>query len=193
MDDSATYTAPLADKEDSALIVVDIQDRFLAPITDAEKVIKRSKFLIEIANLFSIPILVTEQYPARMGGTNAEILEVLPPGTVRHDKLCFSSCGIESFQEEWAKAEKTQAIVVGIETHICVNQTVHDFLANEIEVFVCADAVAARTTEAHDIAIARMRQAGAVVTHTESVAYEWLKSADADEFKSALEIVKCYS
>jgi nicotinamidase-related amidase len=193
MEETATYTSPLADKEESALIVVDLQDAFLAPIADREKVINRSRFMIEVANLFGIPILVTEQYPARMGGTTPHILELLPPGTVRHDKLCFSSCGIEAFQEEWAKAEKTQAVIVGIETHICVTQTVHDFLANEIEVFVCADATAARGEEAHGIAIERMRQAGAIVTHTESVAYEWLKSAESDEFKSALEIVKRYS
>lgn len=193
MSESAEYTAPLADRRESALIVVDIQDTFLAPIDDRSRVIQRSRFLIEIANLLGVPILVTEQYPERMGATNAEILEVLPPGTARHGKLCFSSCGVESFQEEWERADKSQAVLVGIESHICVMQTAHDFLANEIEVFICADAVSARTNEAHDIAMNRLRHAGAVVTHTESVAYEWLKTAGAGEFKSALEIIKRYS
>lgn len=193
MTESAEYTAPLADRTDSALIVIDIQDTFLAPVEDRSRVIQRSRFLIEMANLLGVPILVTEQYPDRMGVTNAEILEVLPPGIARHGKLCFSSCGVESFQEEWERADKSQAVLVGIESHICVMQTAHDFLANEIEVFVCADAVSARTEQAHDVALKRLRHAGAVVTHTESVAYEWLKTAGSDEFKSALEIVRRYS
>ncbi|MCH8273901.1 MAG: isochorismatase family protein [Armatimonadetes bacterium] len=183
----------LADRDRSALIVIDVQDAVLNAIESKARVIGRCKFLIEIARLLNVPIVVTEQNARRLGGTNAEILESLGKEQKRHDKMRFSSCGLETFREEWKGSERDQAIIVGIETHICVNQTAHDFLAFGAEVFVCADAVGSRLPDAHDISLTRMMEAGAIIAHTESVAYEWLKEAGTDEFRKALEIVKRYA
>ncbi len=179
-------------REQSALVVIDIQDSFLAPIKNRDRVISRSSFIIEIAKLLQIPILVTEQYATRMGGTNERIRALLGE-TRAWDKMCFSCFRSPEFREEFSSLWKKQAVVVGIETHVCVNQTVHDFLANSTTPFVCADAVAARLPDAHEIALQRMRGVGAVITHTESVAYEWLEQAGTDEFKAALEIIKRYN
>ena len=151
----------------------------------------RTKFLIEIANLLRIPILATEQYATRMGGTTATILEALGTSPTI-DKLCFSGCRNEDFWSAWEALEKTQAVIVGIETHICVTQTAMDFLERGYEVFVCEDATNSRFG-AHEGALKRLRHEGVVVTHTESVAYEWIGEAGTPEFKEALAIVKRYA
>ncbi|MBA3725064.1 MAG: isochorismatase family protein [Armatimonadetes bacterium] len=185
-------TPSLCDRSMSGLIVVDLQDSFLAPIADKDKILSRAGFLIEIANLLDVPILATEQYATRMGGTNAGIANLI--GThPRIDKLCFSSFRSDEFWSAWRDTNRNQAVIVGVETHICVNQTAHDLHARGHEVFVCEDATGTRPPEAHEIALQRMRHAGAIVTHTESVAYEWLGEAKTPEFKQALEIVKRYS
>jgi|SRR5687768_4471282 len=181
----------LCDRDSSALIVVDLQDSFLAPIPERDAVLHRSKFLIEIANLIKVPILATEQYASRMGGTTQTILERLGDAPTM-DKLCFSGCRNEEFWAAWESTEKTQAVIVGIETHICVTQTALDFLERGYEVFVCEDATNARLG-AHEGALKRLRHEGVVVTHTESVAYEWLGEAGTPEFKQALDVIKRYA
>ena len=181
----------LCDRGASCLIVVDLQDSFLAPIKEKECVVQRSRFLIEIARLLDVPIIATEQYATRMGGTTERVREALG-GAPALDKLCFSSCRNEDFWSVWENLGRNQAVIVGIETHICVNQTAQDLRAKDHEVFVCEDATGARMG-AHEGALKRLRHEGVAVTHTESVAYEWLGKAGSPEFKSALEIVKRYS
>jgi nicotinamidase-related amidase len=181
----------LCDRNSSCLVVVDLQDSFLAPIKERDAVVNRSKFLIEIARLLGVPIIATEQYSTRMGGTTDTIREALGDAHAL-DKLCFSSCRNEDFWSAWEDLGRNQAVIVGIETHICVNQTAQDLLEQNYEVFVCEDATGARMS-AHKGALKRLRHEGVVVTHTESVAYEWLGEAGTPEFKSALEIVKKYA
>ncbi|HWP31875.1 MAG TPA: isochorismatase family protein [Fimbriimonadales bacterium] len=186
----------LAKREESCLIVVDLQDSFLAPIARKEEIVKRAKFLIEIANLLEIPLLATEQYPEKMGHLTRTILEILPPSARCFGKMCFSSYGAEGFENAWSSLKRSQAIIVGIETHICVTQTVFDFLnmQNVRDVIVCFDAMGSRLNERDELlALERLRVAGAVLAHTESVAYEWLGQAGTEEFRKALEIVKRYS
>lgn len=192
LDTSANPRKASSIREQSALIVVDLQDTFLAPIKDKERVLSRSGFIIEVARLLHVPYLVTEQYAARMGRTNEHIRSLLGE-TAALDKMCFSGFGLQEFREAFYALGKRQAVIVGIETHICVTQTVLDSLDRGISCFVCADAVSARLPDAHDIALQRMRDAGAVITHTESVAYEWLENAGTDDFKAALEIIKRYN
>lgn len=182
----------LCSRADSLLVVVDLQDSFLAPISQSEPVLERSKFLIEVASLLGVPTLVTEQYATRMGGTNEGIRGLL--GEARtFDKLCFSGCRNVAFWSTLEELGKNQAVLVGIETHICVNQTAQDLLEKGYDVFVCEDATACRPAGAHEGALKRLRHEGAVVTHTESVAYEWLGEAGTEEFKAALGIVKRYA
>ncbi|MDQ2985814.1 MAG: isochorismatase family protein [Armatimonadota bacterium] len=181
----------LCDRAASGLIVVDLQDSFLAPIPDRENVVQRSRFLIEIARLLSVPVIATEQYATRMGGTTEPIRKVLGDAPSL-DKMCFSSCRNEGFWSAWEALGRSQAVLVGIETHICVNQTAQDLLERGYEVFVCEDATGARM-DAREGALKRLRHEGAVVTHTESVAYEWLVEAGTPQFKAALELVKRYN
>ena len=180
-----------ADRSASGLIVVDLQDAFLTPIVERDAILSRSRFLIEIADLLNVPIIATEQYASRMGGTTESIKALL--GNVRtQDKMCFSSCRDEGFWTAWEALGRNQAVIVGIETHICVNQTAQDLLDRGYHVYVCEDATGARMN-AHEGALKRLRHEGVVVAHTESIAYEWLEEAGTPEFKSALEIVKRYA
>jgi nicotinamidase-related amidase len=183
--------ASLCKRSASALIVVDLQDSFLAPIAEKDEVLRRSRVLIEIARLLGMPVIATEQYASRMGGTNASIRQALGDAPAM-DKLFFSSCRSDDFWKAWEALGRNQAVIVGIETHICVNQTAQDLLTRGYEVFVCEDATGSRMN-AREGALKRLRHEGAVVTHTESVAYEWLEEAGTPEFKSALEIVKRFA
>ena len=173
--------------EKSLLLVIDVQERFLSPIFESERVESRCKFLCEAATLFGIPVLATEQYPERMGG----VVESLIPyvGNPRR-KMEFSAFQDEEFVHLVKLSGRTQIIVVGIETHICVSQTCHDLLADGFEVVVCPDAVSARTQDRHKLGMERIRDAGIVPIHTEAIAYEWCHSAENPKFRNLLNIVK---
>lgn len=178
---------------DSVLAVIDMQDSFLAPIDQTEKVVARCAFLVEIASLLDVPIVVTEQYRQRMGETTDAIRRLLPPTVVRRDKLCFSSYRASGFVDDLVALGRKDIVIVGIESHICVTQTALDLHYAGYRVYVCEDATAARPSDAHGIAMRRLRHAGITVTHSESVAYEWLDTAGTETFRRALEIVKRYS
>ena len=178
-------------RDDSVLLIVDLQEKFLAPIIDKDAVLHRAKFLIEAAKVLEVPILATEQYATRMGSTVPEVLELLGDAP-RVDKLCFSACGSDGIFGEFEKLGKKQVVVVGIETHICVTQSCLDFVAKGFEVFLPADAVSCRIRMAQEIALKRLRHAGVVVTHSESVVYEWMHQAGTEEFKKVLYLVKRY-
>lgn len=177
--------------EDSILIIVDEQPSFMRTIWEADRVLRRTEFLLKIAGLASIPILATEQYPERMGGTNPVLLPFLPRAPF--GKMTFSCCGCPPFVELLNETGRRQAILVGIETHICVSQTAVDLLNSGYEVIVCPDAVSARTVEMHKLGMERIRDSGVLPMHSESVAYEWLETAEHPAFREALKIVKEHS
>lgn len=184
----------LARLEDSVLVVVDIQPSFLNPILGKDAVLHRSKFLVEAATALGVPILATEQYPERMKGTEESLGGLLTAaGAPVFGKMSFSCSGCSQFVDELERLGKTQVVLVGIETHICVNQTAHHLLENGKAVFLAADAISARSEEMHSIAMRRMVHAGAIPTHTESVVYEWMDTAEHPKFRDVLSIVKRYS
>jgi len=184
----------LAQREGTILIVIDMQPSFLRPIDGAERVLARCSFLLEIAALLQVPVIATEQYPSRTGATDERLSSILASlGVKPLAKMSFSCAGCEDFVRALGDSELGQVVVVGIETHICVSQTAHYLLEDRVPVIVGADAVGARKPEMHQIGLNRMQAAGAVLAHTESIAYEWLKSADHPKFKEALQIVKKYA
>ncbi|HVT12650.1 MAG TPA: isochorismatase family protein [Fimbriimonadaceae bacterium] len=173
---------------DSILIVVDEQPSFMQAIWEAERVLRRTDFLLRIAALVGVPVLATEQYPRRMGGTNPLLMPFLLEAPF--GKMSFSCCGCEAFMARLEETGRRQAILVGIETHICVSQTAADLLNSGFEVVVCPDAVSARTVEMHKLGMERMRDSGALPMHSESVAYEWMGTAEHPAFREALKVVK---
>jgi len=181
----------LANLDQSVLVVVDIQTNFMKAILGMNQALSRSKFLIECAHVLEVPILATEQYPERMGGTHAEILDLLDENAFA--KMKFSCCGAPGMMEALKECGKKQVILLGIETPICVNQTAHELVAEGFEVIVAEDTTGARSPDAQRNAIERMRAAGAIIAHTESIVYEWMQGADHPKFRDVLKILKKYA
>lgn len=174
----------------SVLIVVDLQPKFLSPIYEKERVVSRAKFLIQVANLLGVEVFASEQVPEKMGGTAPEISELLTLGDPPIRKSAFGCVDSEEFVLALEKRRRRQAIVIGIETHICVSQTALGLLDRDYEVVVCPDGVSSRTLEMHKLGMERIRDAGAAPIHTEAVVYEWLESADHPRFRDVLQLVK---
>lgn len=175
---------------DSILLVVDVQPKFMAPMADAAKVVARTKFLVQVANRLDVPIFVTEQNPEKMGGTAQEILDELPRNARVFQKMTFSACQAVGFDLARRSLQRKQFVVVGCETHICITQTTIDLLAADEDVFLAADAICARGADAHASALRRLTQAGAVESHTESIVYEWMRTAENAAFRDILALVK---
>jgi len=174
--------------DESALVIVDLQPSFLVPIVGGQTVVETTRFLAQCASLLGVPILATEQYPERMGGTDPELAQLL--GAAPMPKMGFSAFGASSFADALAGTGSRQAVLCGIETPICVTQTTLDLLSMGWEVFLVADALGARSEFAHRTALERLTSAGAVLTQAESVVYEWMGSADHPNFRDVLPLVK---
>lgn len=186
-----TPPSPLARADCCALLVIDLQPSFLKAIPDAERIVRRCRFLVEVAGALEVPILATEQNAARMGGTDASIRELLEPAPL--DKMSFSCAGAPGFSDRFLTLGRRDVVLVGIETHICVNQTAHHLIEAGCRVFLPVDALGCRSEAAHTVGLRRMEVAGAVLTHTESLAYEWMGTAEHPRFRDVLEIVKRYA
>ena len=174
---------------DSALLVVDLQEKLMPAIHEGGRVLDQSRKLIQTAQLLKLPILASEQYPKGLGPTCADIKQLLGNGPVL-EKMTFSGCGAESFWSTWESFQRPNAVVCGVESHVCVQQTVLDLLARGQNVFVLADAVGSRRAFDTDLALQRMHDAGAIITTTESVIFELLGRAGTPEFKEVLKLVK---
>ena len=174
------------DRESSALVVIDMQDRILAAIPERSRVIWNARRVLDAAHLFDIPTHATEQYPEKLGGTTSEIAERL---AVNEPKRRFSA--IENYPIEfWAEAGCSQVVVIGIETHVCVLQTVLDLLAESFVVQVVVDAVSCRHALDHEIALRAMETAGAVLCTTESVLFQWCDDSQDEHFKAISALVR---
>ena len=180
----------LASAQDSGLVVIDLQPSFLKVVPNAEAIVRRSEFLIRIAKILEIPVLFTEQNPDRMGGSEARIADAIGGEPIA--KLAFGCCGESRFNDAWRALGRSAAVLVGIETHICVTQTALALRDQGTTVFLPVDAVAGRHQQGHDVALRRLELNGVQLTHTESVVYEWLGSSNHPRFREALEIVKAY-
>lgn len=174
--------------QNTVLLVIDLQEKLLPAMHDAETCIQSARKMIESANVLAVPVLVTEQYPAGLGSTCAAIREALGQSPITA-KMEFSGC-VEPIVTRLAQLGRPHVIVIGIEAHVCVQQTTLDLVRLGYVPYICADAVTSRRPLDRDTALVRMRQAGAVVTTTESVIFELLGQAGTDAFKKILRIVK---
>jgi nicotinamidase-related amidase len=183
--------ASLCQESDSQLILIDIQQR-LAEAMHPElkaRAIANAAILARAAGELSLPITVTRQYPKGLGELVPELQEVLAPEQASVDKTSFSCCGTDPFLEALDSGRK-QAVIAGMESHVCVLQTAHDLLERGYQVFVVEDAVCSRRKLNHHNALARLRQAGVIVSNTESVLFEWLRDARHDQFKTLSQLIK---
>lgn len=180
----------LLDASESLLLVVDMQPTFMAPIHRIQAVQDRVLCLVKAAQLKGVPILHTEQYPERMGGTEESIQAAI--GQPAFGKLSFSCMGEPKFVEALEAHGKTQIILCGIETHICISQTAHDLMEEDVEVVLASDAISARTHSMHQIGMSRLKELGCISAHSESILYEWMENAAHPQFKASLNLVKAH-
>ena len=179
-------TRGLLEREECALVVIDLQNRLLPHIHDHERVVRNTTKLVHFAKIAGLPILWTEQ--ENLGETPDEILEHLS-GVEPIRKIEFGSFGCEAFQRAAAALGKGTLLLAGIEAHICVAQTALGALPR-YRVQVIADAVSSRDPIHRDVAFSRLQQAGVELTCTEMLFYEILRRAGTDEFRAVLPLVK---
>lgn len=176
-------------REKSALIVIDIQEKLLPVIYESERVVDNTVKLINGFKILNSPIYFTEQYPKGLGFTDSRIRSALEERTAIH-KMSFSCFGAGNLFEELKSKNVKQIVVCGIESHVCVMQTALDLIANDFFVHVAADAVSSRRIFDYEIALERMRSNGAEISLTESILFEMLNVCGTDEFKAISKLVK---
>ncbi len=181
------------------LVVIDLQGKLLEMVYRSDMVVGASVRLLRMAELFGVPVVLTEQYPRGLGVTHLQVraaFEALTGGKRFVEKVSFGCCGEAAFMAavdelcpHLAPARR-QVVVAGIEAHVCVMQTVIELLRDGHHVHVCWDAVSSRGEEYRLHALKRMRQAGAVVTNHESVGFEWAREKDHPAFRAFSALLK---
>ena len=175
--------------EKAVLILVDVQDKLSAAMHEKEALIDSTVRIAKGAKILGVPILWTEQNPQGLGPTVPEVRAVLTEGEPV-TKLSFSCCGEPRFMDAVEKLGRKQVIIGGIESHVCVYQTVADLLSRGFEVQVLADCVSSRTPANRDVGLEKCRQLGAGITSVETALFEMLGAAQGDKFKRMLKVVK---
>ncbi len=175
----------LLERDRTALVVVDVQEAFRPAVGEFDAVARNAAILVQGARILGVPVVVTEQYPRGLGETVPELAEHLD-GIPRLEKEAFSAARAEGFD----LGGRDQALVCGIETHVCVAQTVGDLLDDGVDVQVATDAVTSRTAANRRAGLAKMEASGAMLTSTEMALFELLGRAGTPEFKEVQALVK---
>ena len=174
----------------SQLVLIDMQVK-LAPamdLTAMQAVTKNCAILLQAANLVQVPTIATEQYPQGLGDTLPELKQYFT-NTKPIAKTAFSACAEPTFKQH-CHSDKPQIVLSGMEAHICVLQTALGLLNAHKQVFVVEDAVISRNSTNKTNAIARLRDAGCIITNTESVVFEWLANANHEAFKAISKLIR---
>ena len=173
--------------EDSALVVIDMQERLVPAMQAPARTIRNTRTLMTGASELGVPIVMTEQYPDGLGRT---VPELATEGATVLPKMHFSCMEEPSFAEHFRALGRKQAVIAGMEAHICVVQTAASMIEEGYEVFVVSDATASRTLESEQACIARLNAYGAGIVTTEMVIFEWLGRAGTPAFKKMLQFIK---
>lgn len=181
----------ILEPEKAVLLMIDVQEKLSAAMDQEalRKLVRNAAILLESAQELTIPVIATEQYVKGLGPTLGELKAKAGTATF-HEKLTFSCCGSEDFSDQLDEIERTQVVVFGMETHVCVLQTVIDLLGDGFDVHVVKDAVISRSSANKQTAMEAMVLAGAVPTCTETVVFQLLKTAGTDTFKKLSKLVK---
>jgi len=179
----------ILNRNNTLLLVVDFQQKLLAAFNSPEEMLDNCIKLIKFAKILKLPIIWTEQYPKGLGQTvnniKTELSSMKPI-----EKLSFSCFGEPVFIDKLSRHDSTQIMACGIETHICMEQTVLDGIECGYHMHVVADACGSRKTQDHNAGIRKMERAGAISTCTEMAMYELLERSDTKEFRETLKLVK---
>jgi nicotinamidase-related amidase len=179
------------ERKEAVLIIIDVQEGLMKTMDQeiGRNVTRNIQTLLIIAKEMAIPILITEQYPKGLGKTIPDIkmeLGSIPP----IEKLTFSCCGVETFNEKLDRLGRRQVILSGIETHVCVLQTANDLIQKGYEVHVVADAVCSKRKLDWETGLRWMEKKGAMISTTEAIAFQLMKEAGTEEFKRLSKLFK---
>jgi nicotinamidase-related amidase len=190
---------PLLDASRSILVVIDFQGKLVQMVHRPALVLETTRRLMRLADLFAVPVVLTEQYPKGIGPTEASIrdaYDALATPKFFLEKTAFGCCGDAGFEGLLQQARpglppaRRQVVIAGMETHVCVMQTVLELLAAGHEVHLCWDAVSGRGEEYRRHGLERMAAAGATITNHESVAFEWARDKNHPQFKALSALMK---
>jgi len=177
----------LLERAKSLLLLVDMQARLVPAMAGAAELITQCGILLRAAYELGVPIFASEQYPKGLGPTIPELTEF---PTRRLEKLEFSAYANPAIKDELTRAHQKQIVLCGVEAHVCVLQTGLDLIAAGFQVFVVADAVASRRAESREVALHRLGRAGATLITVEMALFEWLRSAEAAEFRAISKMIR---
>ncbi len=179
----------VAEREESLLLVIDMQQAMLKVVDQWKETAARIGQLIEAAKILDVPILVTEQYKKGLGPTIPEV-----SGRLEHNEFFqkehFSACLEDDFLEVVRKTNRSKIVITGMETHVCVLQTGLDLIRHGYDLHLVRNAVASRSREDWGTAVELFRDAGAVISSTEIVIFQWARRSNTKEFRELLPIVK---
>ncbi len=179
---------PRLRRDETVLIVVDVQQKLVPAMFEAERVVRNVALLARAAKLLQIPTIVTEQNPQKLGETVESlhrVLDVFAP----IPKMCFSAC-VEETMQQLRATNRSNVVLCGLETHVCILQSALDLLENGWTVWLPQDATSSRYENDKRAGIERMKSAGAISTSVESATYEMLGEAGTDEFRALLPFLK---
>jgi nicotinamidase-related amidase len=183
-------SAALLDQARAVLVVVDLQERLLLAIFEKERVLKNSLLLMKAAALLDVPVVLTSQYRRGLGEIVPEVRSAAPQSEPL-DKVSFGCFGDPGFERRLGGLQgRDQLLVTGIESHICVTQTVLGALERGLMVHVAGDAVSSRTDANWRVGLERMAKAGALLSSAEMALYELLRRSDGAAFKQLLPLLK---
>jgi nicotinamidase-related amidase len=173
-------------RDNAILLIIDVQQRLMPVIDGAEEVIRNIERLVRGFHVLGVPALLSEQYVKGLGPTVDAVRQAFEEthGYAPVEKMCFSAA------EQVVAFERSQIVVAGVETHVCVFQTVQELLARNFEVAVVADAVSSRTPRNREIALRRLVSDGATLSSTEMVLFELLGVSGTDEFRAISRLIK---
>ena len=180
----------LLKKNSAVLLIIDIQEAFRAHLADAADLARNANIMLDAAKLLDLPIIVTEQYPKGLGKTFAEISARAGTGAHYFEKDAFSCLGADGFREHLGHLGRPQVMVCGIEAHVCVNQTVHDLLAEGYSAHLIRDAISSRSAQNKEVGLEKMTGSGAVISCVEMALFELLRISGTDIFKAVQKLVK---
>jgi nicotinamidase-related amidase len=189
----------LLDVQRSIVVVIDLQGKLMEMAHRSGMVISSTIRLLRMADMFEVPVVLTEQYPRGLGPTDARVRAAFDELSVEHrymDKLSFGCCGDPQFEQLLSEVrpglarQQRQIVVAGIEAHVCVLQTVLELLRTDHQVHLCWECVSGRGEEYRRHALERMAAAGAVLTNHESVGFEWARDSAHPAFRSLSNLLK---
>jgi nicotinamidase-related amidase len=179
----------MLDINNCCLVVVDLQGKLAQLMHEKEKLFANIQILINFAKILDIPIIWCQQYPDGLGPTVPQIARLLADNEPI-DKMSFSCCGDEKFNNQLEKLNRRQILLCGIETHVCIYQTALGLIAKSCYVEVIADAVSSRTLENKEIALRKMAVEGIKITSVEMTLFELLRTAEHPKFKQIVNLIK---